>query len=155
MAPLVRSVFVVLACAALLTKTGGLHHHQIAILFLCDIDNITFKLALSERVRARVEDAGRVELGDAEAAALVRMKAIHVSLIVVCVLSGVWAADGLPYRYILVFFLGGVAEACAPGNAMQLAERAKRVGAAVAAALAGFVGWVLMLVLAQLGTAKG
>ena len=64
--------------------------NTVAILFLCDIDNIVFDLALGERVRARVEGAGRVELGSAEAAALTRTKAVHVALIVLAVLAGLW-----------------------------------------------------------------
>ena len=68
--------------------------NTVAILFLCDIDNIFFDLVLGERVRARVEDAGRVELGDAEATALARTKAVHVMLLVLAVpLSGVWSAN--------------------------------------------------------------
>ena len=61
--------------------------NTVAILFLCDIDNIAFDLALGERVRARVEDAGRVELDDAELSALARTKAVHVVLIVLVVSS--------------------------------------------------------------------
>ena len=63
--------------------------NAIALLFLCDIDNIAFVLGLSERVRARVEDAGRVELSEVEAAALVRTKSVHVGLIVCCLLVAV------------------------------------------------------------------
>merc|ERR1711969_199542 len=65
--------------------------NSVAILFMCDIDNIAFALALGERVRARVEDAGRVVLGDGEASALAQTKAVHVALIVLAVLGGVWS----------------------------------------------------------------
>ena len=67
--------------------------NTVAILFLCDIDNIFFDLVLGERVPARVEDAGRVELDDAEASALARTKAVHVALLVLAVLGVVWSGD--------------------------------------------------------------
>ena len=117
--------------------------NTVAILFLCDIDNIAFALALGERVRARVEDAGRVELDDDEASALARTKAVHVALIVLAVLGAVWsgekAAIFLPF---LAFLLGGVAEAFVPGA--SAAETAKRVGKVLGAWLLGFVGWVFL-----------
>ena len=101
--------------------------NTVAILFLCDIDNIAFDLVLGERVRARVEDAGRVELDDAEASALARTKAVHVALIVLAVHGAVWlgsleAAFFLPF---LAFLLGGVAEAFVPGA--SVAETCKRI----------------------------
>ena len=46
-------------------------------------------MGLGERVRARVEESGRVEFDDVEAKALARTKIVHVSLIVVAVLSSV------------------------------------------------------------------
>jgi hypothetical protein len=47
-------------------------------------------VALSERVRTRVEAFGRVKLQDTEAAALVQSKAVHVVLILAVVPAGVW-----------------------------------------------------------------
>ena len=118
--------------------------NTVAILFLCDIDNIAFDLALGERVRARVEDAGRVELEDAEASALARTKAVHVALLVLGVLVGVWSGDkdvasGLVF---LAFLLGGVAEAFVPGA--SAAQTCKRVGKVLGAALLGFGGFVVL-----------
>ena len=63
--------------------------NTVAMLFLCEIDNICFRVGLSERVRSRVESVGKVELGDAEAAALARSKLVHVSVIVFCTLATV------------------------------------------------------------------
>ena len=143
-----------------------------AILFLTDIDNISFKLALPERVRARVEAVGRVELGDEEASALVTMKVIHVCLVVLVVLSGVWAADDMPFRFLGAFLLGRIVQVLMAPE-MARGERVKRVGTyrkasaslkdadkkpvfaggSLGAALCGFVGWVALLVAAQQGTA--
>ena len=59
--------------------------NTVAVLFLCEIDNLLYAILLPERERARVEVEGRVELGKAEAAALMRSKAVHVALVVVAV----------------------------------------------------------------------
>eukprot|EP01043_Picozoa_sp_COSAG02_P016893 COSAG02_NODE_753_length_17610_cov_23.119753_17_plen_480_part_00 len=121
--------------------------NTVAILFLCDIDNIAFDLALGERVRARVEDAGRVELEDVEASALVRTKAVHVAMIVLAVLGGVRSggneeASSLPW---LAFLLGGVAEALVLGA--SAVETAKRVGKVAGAWLLGFLFFLLLTLL--------
>ena len=92
--------------------------NTVAILFMCDVDNIAFDLALGERVRARVEDAGRVELDDAEATALARTKAVHVALIVLAVLGAVFLGQGRPEATIFLPLracgLGGGAAGAAP-----------------------------------------
>ena len=123
--------------------------NTIAILFLCDVDNIVFSLALSERVRARVEDAGRVELGDVEAAALVRAKAVHVVLVVLAILGGVWSGDqvvaiALPFP---AFLLGGVAEAFV--STAGAARACRRVAKVVGASLLAFVGCFALVTVAQ------
>ena len=124
--------------------------NTVAILFMCDIDNIFFDLVLGERVRARVEDAGHVELEDAEATALARTKVVHVALLVLAVLGGVWSGDDgmalLPT--FLAFLLGGVAEAFVPGA--SAAETAKRVGKVLGAWLLGVFGWVFLFALSTL-----
>jgi hypothetical protein len=93
----------------------------------------------------RVEEFGRVELQDAEAAALVRSKVVHMVLLVVVVLMGVASGDkrGLPGPF-LAFWLAGVAEAVVmPGTGA--AEKAKGVGKATAAFVLGmFVLGTLM-----------
>ena len=62
------------------------------------IDNAAYAVVLSERVHTRVEEFGRVELQDTEAAALVRSKVVHMVLLVLGVLMGVASGDkrGLP-----------------------------------------------------------
>ena len=56
---------------------------------MTEVDNICYSFALGERVHARVEEAGRVELTDREAAALMRMKAVHVLTVVTSCLAAV------------------------------------------------------------------
>ena len=63
----------------------------------CVLDNLCYHFALAERTRARVEDAGRVELAENEANAMARSKEIHIFMIVVTVLLAVYyAGDAWP-----------------------------------------------------------
>ena len=76
----------------LLARAGDALHvclNVIAVLFLCEVDNASYMVALNERVRARVEDAGRGELSDDDLIALTRTKLSHVVAIVLCVLIAV------------------------------------------------------------------
>ena len=112
------------------------------------IDNAAYAVGLSERVRTRVEEFGRVELRDAEAAALVRSKAVHVALLVGVMLVTVWAGDaeGVLSAILiafLAFWLGGVAEAVATPGA-GAAEKAKGVGKATGAATLGLIGSIFV-----------
>ena len=108
---------------------------------MLQIDNTAYAVGRSERVRTRVEEFGRVQLRDAEAAALVRSKAVHMTLLAWAVLAGVWSANSKAAIYIgsLAFWLGGVAEAVATPGA-GAAEKAKGVGKATGAVVLGFVG---------------
>ena len=99
---------------------------------------------LGERVRARVEDAGRVELGDAEAAALARTKMAHVPPIVLAVLVGVWSGDAQTAALLplLAFLVAGLAESFMSG--VGGTETPKRAGKVFGAWLSGLAGtWVL------------
>jgi hypothetical protein len=102
-------------------------------------------VGLSERVRARVEEFGRVELRGAEVAALVRSKAVHMALLVGAVLAAVWLANSNVAVLIafLAFWLGGVAEVVATPGA-GAAEKAMGVGKATGAAALGLVGFAIL-----------
>ena len=102
------------------------------------IDNAAYAVGLSERVRTRVEEFGRVELRDTEAAALVRSKAVHVVLLVAAVPTIVWSGNNALVALVpfLVFWLGGVVETVArPG--VRAAEMIKGVGKATGATFLG------------------
>eukprot|EP01048_Picozoa_sp_COSAG05_P020480 COSAG05_NODE_3488_length_2030_cov_3.309684_2_plen_211_part_00 len=60
--------------------------NTVAVLFLCEIDNLAYMFGFSERMRTRVEDAGRLELTEGEARALARTKPVHAALIMSSVL---------------------------------------------------------------------
>ena len=111
--------------------------NTVAILFLCDIDNIAFNVGLGERVRARVEAVGRVELQDVEATALTRTKVVHVILVVLVVSCSVWTKVFILafYTSFLAFVIGGVAESFVQGAGGK--ETLKRVATTIAASVAG------------------
>ena len=122
--------------------------NTVAILFLCEVDNIAFTLGLSERVRARVVAVGRVELSDNEAKSLVQTKTVHVGLFMVFVPGSVWFAHyTATFGACLVagvpLWVGGVVEAFKTGAPC---ETGRRVGAALAQMAFGFVfGFVFLL----------
>jgi hypothetical protein len=99
-----RRVFillVVMAATILVLFHGGdalsVCMNTVAILFIFEVDNAMFAVGTAERVRARVEAAGRVEIGDDEAAELARKKWLHVVGVTATVLVGVhtsvWASQ--------------------------------------------------------------
>jgi hypothetical protein len=114
------------------------------------IDNVAYAVGLSERVRTRIEEFGRVELRDMEAAALVRSKAVHMVLIVVTVLVMVWSFEAILRSFEAAFFafwLGNVAEVVTTPGAGAL-EKIKGVGKATAAAVLGVVSFLILFMVA-------
>jgi hypothetical protein len=57
-----------------------------AILFICEIDNLSFHLGLSETAKARVEETGRITLTPLEARTLAMTKPLQVTFIMVHVM---------------------------------------------------------------------
>ena len=55
--------------------------NAVAVLFLLELDNIFYAIALGERVRARVETVGRVNLAPREAQSLVVSKVAHCTIV--------------------------------------------------------------------------
>lgn len=102
-----------------------------------EIDNAAYSIALSERVRRRVEQNGRIDLSDGEAAELARIKTVHASLIAVTMVLSILTANGDATFYLafLVFWLGGVAEAVGPGGPAGVIG--KRVGKVTGACVFG------------------
>ena len=99
-------------------------------------------MGLSERVRRRVETAGRIDLSNDEADGLAHMKVVHIVLIMVFVpasllvahvtasFGGCWVAMG-------PVWLGGVAEAFM--REATVGETARRVGETVLQAVTGVI----------------
>ena len=114
---------------------------------MSQIDNAAYAVGLSERVRTRVEEFGRVQPRDTEAAALARSKAVHVVLLVTTVLVSVWSGGfwTVILAPFLAFWLGGVAEAVATPSA-GAAEKVKGVGKATGAAVLGMIGFFALTI---------
>ena len=117
--------------------------NSIAILFLLEVDNLAYATILGERSRARVEEAGRVELGDEDVAALTRSKAIHVCGIVFYILFEIHALDtpgnGLGWMvfppFIVWFILDAIEICCTMPPARLPAELCKLTGSTLLALL--------------------
>ena len=101
-----------------------------------------------------MEAAGRVELGDSESAALVRTKAVHVTLILLSVLVAVWSksfnAASLP---IVGFWLAGVAEAFDKprGEPSEQTVKWRSVAKVTGETLLGLFGMLVLFVAAFVG----
>ena len=115
--------------------------NSIAILFLLEVDNLAYATILGERSRARVEEAGRVELGDEDVAALTRSKAIHVCGIVFYILFEISALNssdnGLGWMvfppFIVWAILGAVEICCTMPPARWPGELCKLTGSTLLA----------------------
>ena len=121
---------------------------------MCEVDNIAYALGLSERIRARVEDAARIVMTDDEASLIVHMKMIHTALISGgCMLTVYMAGGGErsevneSFELSLVvlpcaFWIGAVVELLGRGHTgvQLIIEIAKATGARIASLpVAGFI----------------
>ena len=126
--------------------------NTVAMLFLCEIDNLLYAILLPERERARVEVEGRVELGEAEAAALMRTKVVHMVVLVVavpCTVVGGGSGNDFVVFFLppLAFWLAGVTEAVL-GSA-GAGEACKEVGKVTGRCLLGLVGLSVLYLLSS------
>ena len=114
--------------------------NTVAVLFLCDVDNITYAILMDERVRTRVELRDRMHPSDAEAQALAKSKAMHVGLLLVALPGSLFIYPHseamsffIPWA---VFYLGRVLEVvCGPAG--DATNRCKQFGMATAAWIVG------------------
>eukprot|EP01046_Picozoa_sp_COSAG06_P056510 COSAG06_NODE_10712_length_1630_cov_112.784455_1_plen_187_part_00 len=115
--------------------------NTVAILVMCEIDNVAFVIALGEKVRSRVEEAGRVHLSDGEASALIWTKVVHVVLLVLAVTVAVLFQRPW-FTVVLAFLLGGLVESFV--QRVSVAETAMRVAKVLGAWLTGVfaIGWL-------------
>ena len=121
--------------------------NTVAVLFLLEVDNITFDAALREQLRSRVEEEGHVELSDAQADALARTKPVHIVLIMATLLGAV-AIGGATgdfksaaiFSTFLAFLLAGVARAFDRRGETEV-HVAKKVAQTAAATMLGMCGW--------------
>eukprot|EP01052_Picozoa_sp_SAG31_P031188 SAG31_NODE_3279_length_4470_cov_48.789293_4_plen_147_part_00 len=134
--------------------------NTVAVLFLCEIDNLAYAVFLPERLHARVETDGRVELGEAEALSLARSKAVHMMVLVAMVpcgvaLAGVGDSSGSSmgvglFLPLVALWLAGVAKAVL--GAASASEACKEVGKVTGSWLLGLVGNLLLGMISLLWT---
>lgn len=117
--------------------------NTVAVLFLCEIDNMMFSIGLSERIRERLEVVARVELNEDEAAALAFSKPVHVITLVTSTITSVWGVGNLSHdlaliclvqNQILPILFGQLAEAVFVGKSPV--DKVKLVGKVI-------VHWVI------------
>lgn len=87
--------------------------NTVAVLFLCELDNLAYAVVLPERLHTRVENEGRVELGELEAAALMVSKGVHVATLVAMALCAVAMGDPVLALWFALpaFWVAGAVEA--------------------------------------------
>eukprot|EP01046_Picozoa_sp_COSAG06_P053457 COSAG06_NODE_9251_length_1946_cov_679.917848_2_plen_152_part_00 len=112
--------------------------NTVAVLFLCEIDNMMFSIGLPERIRERLEVVARVELNEDETAVLAFSKPVHVIIIVISTATSVWGVGNFSHdlgmfsllqNQILPILLGQLAEALFVGKSSF--DKAKRMGGVV------------------------
>jgi hypothetical protein len=81
--------------------------NTVAILFLVEVDNISYHVGLGELQKARVESVGRVVLSDTEAKNLAWLKVMYVPITLICVLWSVAMMD-LGLGFVITFFMCGL-----------------------------------------------
>ena len=100
--------------------------NSVALLFLCEIDNLAYATLLPEHVRTRVESEGRVDIDEREAVTLMRSKVVHAVALVVAVPVGLQdPANIISLLPKVIFWFGGLIEAVL--NANNAAEACKGV----------------------------
>lgn len=118
--------------------------NTVAMLFLCELDNLTYAVFLPERLHTRVEDEGRVELGGAQASSLMVSKWGHVATLLVAVPSILVSGHFLVVMMLPfgAFWVAGAAEIAL--GAASVSVSCREIGKMTGRCLLGHVGyWVL------------
>lgn len=129
--------------------------NTIAILFLCEVvraiaqslyalagpscdhanniivfvqDNVAYLIAMNERVRARVDVAGRISLSNSDITALARTKAVHIVFVVFCVFYGISIHNyhGQNFPPLIAMAVGALLETFRSGDGAK--ETCIRIG---------------------------
>lgn len=133
----------VMTVPQLVLKLGGdalsVCFNSVAVLFICEIDNIVYAVGLGERIRTRIEEEAHMELDSQQMSNMARTKAVHATLIVLFIVCEVLVAEGLDNGVLAVvaFWTGGIAEVLADPATTPM-ETAKRMGRVTMACLGGF-----------------
>jgi hypothetical protein len=126
--------------------------NTVAVMFLCDIDNLAYAVFLPEDLRVMVETNGRVELGKEEAKSLMRSKVVHVIVLVLVVpcavaIGGSGNAVGWFIGMVLpliAWWIAGVVAAVV--GAADASEALKEAGKTTGRWMFGMIGMVVLIV---------
>jgi hypothetical protein len=111
------------------------------------VDDISFTAGLSERLRSRVESAGRVCLSDDQAARLVETKTVHMCLWVLVITATILNGNGFGLP-VFATLLGGLVEVARREGIETCGSRAKEIAKIIGRWLLGIIfGAVVMLFL--------
>ena len=118
--------------------------NTVAVLFTLEIDNLAFKILISERIWAYVEAAGHVELTEVQREALTVVKLTHVFLLFISAFIGLQLINfGMGGEFGVgfgMFILAGMIESVLTGDS----PKDKLLGA-VFAGVAGFSGMIFLV----------
>jgi hypothetical protein len=116
-------VFGLIVCipAVIMTRGGDaltVAFNTVAIMFLTEVDNLSYQFALSEQVKRRVDEAGRVQLTDADERRLSRTKPCCMVLIFIGILFAVYMRS--VFGSIMVGF--GIAGLCKASEVLSMQD---------------------------------
>eukprot|EP01044_Picomonas_judraskeda_P009002 COSAG03_NODE_1067_length_4919_cov_1.767842_2_plen_132_part_00 len=122
--------------------------NTVAVLFLAELDNISYAIGLNEQLKRRVDEVGRVSLSAPEMDELGRLKLVHTALAMLCIV-GTCASVRLLGRLNFGFFFlwpfftiwfGAIIEA-----ATSPTRKAKVVCVVVSKCFLGAIGFALVV----------
>jgi hypothetical protein len=119
--------------------------NTVAVLFLCEVDNLAYAIGLNEKVRAQLEVKGRIELSEVEADSLARSKLVHMCVLGVAIPYAVWVGGESQLEVGIIFlalYLAGVVEAVVDVDGVVNA--CKKVGILTGRWLLGLVGYFVL-----------
>ena len=127
--------------------------NTVAVLFLCELDNVAFAVGLPEHIRSRVEKVGRVELAPADIEVIAWSKAVHMVLVVVFIFVWILTASAGPMSpaqvvgiQFLPFLLGGICDALRSPGATT-AEKMRGVGVVIGLSFAGPIAYITIMLI--------
>jgi hypothetical protein len=139
------------AFATVYKNCFGAGFNTVAILFITEVDDISFTIGLSERVRSRVESSGRVDLSADQAARLVQTKTVHTVLWTLIIALTILQGNGMFGLPLLGTLLGGWAEVVCRTDLEKCSSRGMEMAKVLCRWLLGVVFFVVLMLFAFLG----
>lgn len=117
--------------------------NTVALLFLCEIDNMAYAVGISENARHKFDETGHMKLSEAETTKLVRSKLVHIVLIPLTavsavIIAGVRGSESIANLPTIAFLVGGWLPRL---HATEEKSAGRRVLVGTVQCLCGFVAW--------------